>query len=237
MSQDTVTITIDGVEIQAKPDQTVIQAADDAGIYIPRLCHHPSLPPAGHCRLCTVKINGRHTNSCTYPVSDGLVIESEVEEINAYRRQLVEMLFVEGNHHCPSCEASGECELQAMAYRLGMLAPTLPYFRKHRDLDASHKDIYIDRDRCILCGRCARASALEDHKTALGFEGRGAEKRIAVDGKALADTPMEARDRAASICPTGSLVVKREGYAKPVGTRTYDKTPIGTNIEQKRQAG
>ncbi|MBN2311805.1 MAG: (2Fe-2S)-binding protein [Candidatus Hydrogenedentes bacterium] len=235
MSDETMTIIIDGVEVAAQPGQTILEAADQAGVYIPRLCYHPDLPPGGHCRLCTVKVNGRPASSCTFPASDGLVIENDTEELNAFRRTIVEMLFVEGNHHCPSCEASGDCELQAMAYRLGLLTPTLPYLRQPRQLDASHKDVYIDRDRCILCGRCSRASKVEDGKTVFGFEGRGIHKRIAVDGaKGLSDTDMSVADEAARICPTGCLRVKREGYRVPVGQRTYDHTPIGSDIEHKK---
>jgi [NiFe] hydrogenase diaphorase moiety small subunit len=234
MSEQTVNLIIDGEEIEARKGQTVLQAADEAGIYIPRLCYHPDLPPGGHCRVCTVKINGKPTSSCTFPVSEGLVVENNTEEMNALRRNIVEMLFVEGNHYCPSCEASGNCELQAMGYRLGLLTPTMPYVRMRRELDASHKDVYIDRDRCILCGRCVRASREIDHKTAFGFEGRGIHKRVTVDAQhGLDETDMTASDRAASICPTGSLVVKREGYKTPVGNRSYDKKPIGSEIEEK----
>ncbi len=179
MSQETVTIIIDGAEVQADPGQTIIQAADAAGIYIPRLCYHPDLPPGGHCRMCTVKVNGRPQSACTFPVAEGLVVENNTDEMNAFRRNIVEMLFVEGNHICPSCEASGNCELQALGYRLGLLTPTMPYLRVTRELDATHKDVYVDRDRCVLCGRCARAAKMADGKTVFGFEGRGVKKRIA----------------------------------------------------------
>jgi [NiFe] hydrogenase diaphorase moiety small subunit len=234
MSQEKIHFIIDGTEIEAEEGQTIMQAADAAGIYIPRLCYHPDLPPGGHCRVCTVKVNGRPASSCTFPAGEGIVVEANSEELTALRRTIVEMLFAEGNHVCPSCEASGDCELQAQGYRLGLLATTMPYVRMRREVDASHKDVYIDRDRCILCGRCARASELEDGKTVFAFEGRGINKRIAVDGDALAETPMAATDKAARICPTGSLVVKREGYRTPVGKRPYDKTPIGADIESKR---
>ncbi|MEA3365503.1 MAG: 2Fe-2S iron-sulfur cluster-binding protein, partial [Candidatus Hydrogenedentes bacterium] len=180
MSEKTVNIIIDGLEIQAKEGQTILQAADDAGIYIPRLCYMKGLPPGGHCRICTVMVNGRPASSCTFPVSEGLVIENDTEELKQFRRDIVEMLFAEGNHVCPSCEASGNCELQAMAYRLGMLAVTMPFFREPRELDATHPDVYIDRDRCILCGRCIRAS-LAEGKRVFGFEGRGSNKRITVN--------------------------------------------------------
>lgn len=238
MSQKTVTIIIDGVEVKADPSQTILQAADAVGKYIPRLCYHPDLPPGGHCRLCTVKVNGRPQSACTFPVAEGLVIESDTEELNALRRNIVEMLFVEGNHYCPACEASGNCELQAMGYRLGLLAPTFPYLRQKRELDATHRDVYIDRDRCILCGRCARASREVDGKGAFGFDGRGIKKRIAVDGAhGLSETALDAADKAAQVCPTGCIVVKRKGWAVPVGQRKYDHQPIGSEIEAKQSAG
>ena len=237
MSEETITIFIDGEEVAATHSQTILEAADAAGMYIPRLCYYKGLPPGGHCRVCTVKVNGRPQSACVFPVAEGQVIENDTDEITAFRRTIIEMLFVEGNHYCPSCEASGNCELQALAYRFGLLAPRLPYLRVKRQLDATHKDIYIDRDRCILCGRCARASRVADGKTVFGFEGRGIDTRIAVDGEhGLFETEIAVTDRAAEICPTGSLMIKRKGYLAPVGQRTYDHTPIGSDIEQQQSA-
>ena len=236
MSAQTLTIVIDGVEISATSGQTVLEAADVAGIYIPRLCYHPRIPPGGHCRVCTVKVNGRPVNSCTYPVSDGLIVENDTDELRHMRSQIIEMLFVEGTHICPYCEASGKCELQALGYRFGLPAKTLPYFDKPRQIDMTHPDVFIDRDRCVLCGRCVRASKYADNKTVLGFEGRGADKRVAVDSKnGLGDTEMAAADKAATICPTGSLMLKKGAYSVPIRQRTYDKMPIGSDIEQRRE--
>ena len=228
-------ITIDGVDIKAVGGQTILEAADAAGIYIPRLCYSKELVPGGHCRLCTVKVNGRPASACTFPVSHGLVIENDTPEMNALRRNIVEMLFVEGNHYCPSCEASGECELQAMAYRLGLLAPQMPYLNRRRELDGSHSGVYLDRDRCILCGRCVRASEAIDQKSALAFEGRGGNMRVMSDGpEGLVDSPLAAEDAAPRLCPTGSLTVKRQGYRIPVGRRAYDTVTIGSEIEAQR---
>lgn len=235
MSKDTITFTIDGVEVKAKPNQTIMEAADAAGIYIPRLCYHKELLPGGHCRVCTVRVNGRPANACTFPVNEGIVVENDTAELKVLRRGIIEMLFVEGNHYCPSCETSGKCELQAMAYRLELLTPQMPYAWQKRELDASHPDVYLDRDRCILCGRCVRASAQLDKKQVFGFEGRGAKKRIAVDSDdGMGDTILSAKDKAASICPTGCLTIKRQGYLTPFGKRLYDKTPIGSDIEHKQ---
>lgn len=237
MNTETVTLLIDGVEIQTQTNQSIMQALDKAGIYIPRLCYHKDLPPGGHCRVCTIKVNGRPANACTFPVSDGLIIENNTPELNRHRRHVVEMMFVEGNHYCPSCETSGNCELQALAYRLGMTAPQYPYLHQRRELDAGHSGLYLDRNRCVLCGRCVRASAVLDEKHALHFEGRGIHKRIAANTPGgLAESGLSVEDRAARICPTGCLVVKGEAYHRPVGRRTYDTVPIGSEIETKSVA-
>lgn len=227
-------ITIDDKKITAKPGQTIMEAADAAGIYIPRLCYHDDLIPGGHCRLCTVKVNSKPVNSCSFPAAKDQVIENETEELQLARRRLIEMLFVEGNHFCPFCEKSGNCELQAMAYRLGMTAPSYPYLFRNTEVDASHKDVFIDRNRCILCGRCVRASRDLDKKVVFGFENRGIHKKVAIDSPVgLNETSMDSADQAAGICPTGSIVVKRVGYSMPYGTRKFDKEPIGSDIEKK----
>ena len=127
MSAETFRFTIDGIEVEASKGQSVIEACDAAGIYIPRLCYHPDLEPAGTCRVCTCKINGRNSAACVTPAAHGMVIENNTPQLTADRRTVIEMLFVEGNHPCPYCVASGDCELQALGYRLGMVAPPQPY--------------------------------------------------------------------------------------------------------------
>jgi [NiFe] hydrogenase diaphorase moiety small subunit len=230
---ETITFTIDGVEVSAKPGQTIMDAADAAGIYIPRLCAQKDLVPYGACRVCTVLVNGRPQSACTQPVAPGAVVESETEQIQGIRRDIVDMLFVEGNHFCMFCEKSGNCELQAMAYRLGIAAPKFPFLYPNRDIDMSHPDIWIDRNRCILCARCVRASRDLDGKHVFEFVGRGSEKRVAVNAEAnLGDTDADVMDKAVDICPVGALMKKRVGYAVPVGQRKYDHRPIGSDIEQ-----
>jgi len=230
-----VTITIDGVEVPAEPGQTIIEAAAAAGIWIPRLCHYPGLEPWGGCRVCTVNANGRFTTACTQPVSPGMVVRNETEEIRELRRTLVEMLFVEGNHFCMVCEKSGNCELQALAYRLGIPGPRLTFQFPKRELDASHPDILIDRDRCILCARCVRASRDVDGKHLFGFVGRGPEKRLEVNAEGkLRSTDADVTDEALDVCPVGALLRKRTAYRDPVGKRSYDREPIGADVESRR---
>jgi [NiFe] hydrogenase diaphorase moiety small subunit len=229
---DTVTLTIDDLEIQGRPGQTILEAAEEAGIYIPRLCHLKGLVPFGSCRVCTVLVNGRQQAACTQPISPGMVIDNSSEKVRELRRDLIDMLFVEGNHFCMFCEKSGNCELQALAYRFGITAPKYPYMFPKREVDASHPNILIDHNRCIRCARCVRASRDLDGKEVFGFVHRGPHKELAVNTAArLVDTSASVTDQAMEACPVGALVKKRIGYAIPIGARKYDHQPIGSEIE------
>ncbi|MGV8935674.1 MAG: 2Fe-2S iron-sulfur cluster-binding protein [Allorhizobium sp.] len=236
MSAADFTFVIDGVEVTATPGQTIMEAADAAHIYIPRLCDHQGLRHQGSCRVCTVKAGGRSVSACTQPAAPGLSVESETAHLNKLRRDLVEMLFHEGNHLCPICEASGNCELQAMAYRLEMTTPTkFPYLEPSRALDASHPDIALDTNRCISCGRCIRASQDVDGKGVFGYVGRGIHRRVAVNGPDLAHTDADLSDDAMSqgVCPVGCIIRKGVGFSTPIGGRTFDQGLIGYEIEGK----
>jgi [NiFe] hydrogenase diaphorase moiety small subunit len=164
-----------------------------------------------------------------------MAVENDTPELTADRRTLIEMLFVEGIHPCPYCVASGDCELQALGYRLGMVAPTENYQWQERKIDATHPDITLDHDRCILCSRCIRASRMEDGKTVFAFSGRGIEMRLSVgeDGR-LGDTQMAAIDKAASVCPVACIVIKRDSFSIPNGSRRFDTARIGADIEARR---
>ncbi|MDP8211957.1 MAG: 2Fe-2S iron-sulfur cluster-binding protein [Candidatus Zapsychrus exili] len=234
MSEKTIKFKIDGKEIQGKVGQTILEAAEEAGIYIPRLCHLKGITPHGSCRVCTVKVNGRPQTACTQPVVEGIEVENDTEEITEHRKNIIDMLFVEGNHFCMFCQKSGNCELQALAYRFGILAPKYPYQFPKRELDATHPDIFIDKNCCILCGRCVQTSKDIDGKNVFEFVGRGPEKQLAVNSKAnLAGTDISVTDKAAEACPVGAIIKKQEGYAVPVGKRLYDIKPIGSEIENK----
>jgi [NiFe] hydrogenase diaphorase moiety small subunit len=231
---DNFTIIIDGTEIQASEGQTILLAADDAGIYIPRLCNKDGLEPYGACRVCTVLVNGRPQSACTQPAQPGIIVENDTEELLEMRKQIIEMLFVEGNHFCMFCEKSGNCELQALAYRFGIAAPRFPFMFPSRELDATHPEVFIDRNRCILCGRCVRASRDQDGKNVFQFTGRGIKKTISVNATSrLADTELKSADKAVEACPVGSILKKGVGYAVPIGERLYDHKPIGSEIESK----
>ena len=225
------TFTLDGRPIPFAEGQTIMDAALAAGTYIPHLCHHPDFRPQGSCKLCTVDIGGRRGAACTNRAFENADVKSETADLNNGRRSLVQMLFVEGNHFCPSCEKSGNCPLQAVAYHLDMHEPHFPHFFPARDVDASHPDVMLDRNRCIQCELCVRASRDADAKNVFAIGGRGIRARLIVNASSgrLADTTLAVTDRAVDVCPTGALLPKRRGYSVPIGQRVYDLAPIGSS--------
>lgn len=220
--------TLDGKIVPFKDGQTIMDAALTAGLYIPHLCHNPEFTPHGSCKLCIVNVNGRNMTSCTMPASNNMVVENNTSTLNNDRKALVQMLFVEGNHTCPSCEVSGNCKLQATAYYLEMLSPHYKHFYQPRMVDASHPDVFLDFNRCILCELCVRASHEVDGKNVFGISGRGIDSHLVVNvasGK-LGDTNFAVTDRAAQVCPTGAILIKRRGYKTPIGHRIFDHKKI-----------
>ncbi len=225
--------TIDNKECTATTGVSIINAARENGIFIPTLCHYEGVKPAGSCRVCTVKVNKRHLTACTTPVAEGMEIEVDTAELNDLRSSVIELLFTEGNHYCPACEKSGNCELQALAYRFGIMAPRFPYQFNERDVDASHPKIYHDHNRCILCKRCIRI--IKDEKdlpagsqgrSIFAFNQRAKKVKIKLDdrlGKELSD---ELAQKAMDICPVGSILVKETGFKTPIGQRKFDKEAI-----------
>ena len=227
------TFLLDGRPIPFTPGQTLLQAAQAAGVYIPHLCHHADFDPIGSCKVCSVRIQGRTVASCTMPARAGLVVESETPELQHDRQRLTQMLFAEGQHHCPFCEKSGACHLQAVAYHLGMQDTHFVHTAPHHEVDASHPGVWLDRSRCILCELCVRASREVDGKNVFAIGGRGAHTTLLVNSPSgqLHDSDVAVTDRAVHICPVGALMPKRQGFVIPIGQRPYDAADIAQRQE------
>jgi [NiFe] hydrogenase diaphorase moiety small subunit len=226
------TFLLDGEEVPFEPGQTVMQAALAAGHYIPYLCYHPEFKPHGSCKVCIVEVNGRTASSCTMPVEAGLVVATRTDTLDAERQTLVQMLFIEGNHFCPSCEQSGNCLLQGVAYELGIMSAELDYLFPNRAVDASHPEILLDFNRCILCELCVRASREVDGKNVFALSGRGITKHLIVNAESrrLADTDIAVTDKAMDVCPVGVILRKRRGFAVPIGERRFDRKPVSEQV-------
>jgi [NiFe] hydrogenase diaphorase moiety small subunit len=233
------TFRMDGRTIPFEDGQSIIDAALAAGEYIPHLCHNPEFRPHGSCRVCMVDVDGRMVSACTQPAAEGQEVVNNSDPVNHYRRRLLQMLFVEGNHVCPGCEKSGACQLQAVAYYTGMLAPHFTHFFPRRDVDASHPDTVIDFNRCILCELCVRASRDVDGKNVFSISGRGIQSRLIINSSTgrLGDSDFDRADKAASVCPVGAILPKHQGYETPIGERLYDQQPISVvgDVAQAKQ--
>ncbi len=152
------TLKIDGIDIAIEEGATVLDAARQAGVPIPTLCHLDGVGDIGACRLCLVEVGGsrRLLPACVTEVAEGMEVQTNTPKLQEYRRMTVELLFSEGNHVCAVCVANGHCELQDVAIQVGMDHSRFTYRFPDRGVDVSHEQFGIDHNRCILCTRCVR---------------------------------------------------------------------------------
>jgi len=225
------TLTIDEAPLSAGEDQSILDVCRENGIPIPTLCHLEGLSEIGACRLCLVEVEGsaKLLPACTTQVQEGMVIRTASERLKRYRRQIVELLFAEGGHVCAICMASGSCELQDLAYRVGMDHVRFAFQHPSPPLDASHPRFVHDPTRCVLCTRCVRVCDEIEGAHTWDVAGRGARSRVVTD---LA-TPWGQSDsctacgKCVQVCPTGALFEKgrwQGGIGKNRDFLAYIKT-------------
>jgi formate dehydrogenase major subunit len=210
-----VNITMNGQKVSAPAGSTILQAAKQAGIDIPTLCDHPALIPVGACRICVVEVKGQRTliTACTFPINEGLEIQTESEQVVKARKLILDLLFSERNHYCPYCEMSGDCELQNLGYRYGLDHFIYPTYTKAFPVDATRKYFLMDHNRCVLCGRCERACGDLVANHTLGLRNRGASSMIHADANVpFGQSTCISCGTCLQVCPTGALCDKRTAY-------------------------
>jgi predicted molibdopterin-dependent oxidoreductase YjgC len=199
-----VSIIIDGQTVRVAPGATVLEAALANGIYIPHLCHHPDLKPAGACRLCYVTVNGgAPVLACRTRAQEGMVVQTRSPEIDEIRRGLVELLMVNHHGNCKGCLKSGRCALQAIIAKLRIDRKKLQQLRPAEEelpRDASNPFFVLDPNKCVLCGICVRTCEELVGLGAINFAGRGYRSRVA---------PLGARPLARSVCESCGECVER----------------------------
>jgi formate dehydrogenase major subunit len=221
-----VQITINGKQMEVPEGTTVLRAAEMAGIYIPRLCDHKELTPYGGCRLCIVEVQGVRVPmaSCTLPVNNGMVVNTETEALKKSRKFVLSMLFSERNHFCPFCQVSGgDCELQNAAYHEEMTSWPIQPGWNNFVVDTSHPYFVLDNNRCILCRRCVRACAEMAGNFTLSVAERGAKSMIVADTDVpLSESTCIKCGSCVQVCPTGAIIDRTSAYQ----LHDKDLTPI-----------
>lgn len=207
-NQKTVNITMDGRELGVEEGITVLEAARRNDIHIPTLCYHPALSEWGGCRMCVVELDGapKLAASCVTPVRDGMEVVTANERILEARRTVLEFLFAERNHNCMFCPQSGDCDLQNLAYELGMDHLTVSFSFNKFPTDATSEDMIMDHNRCILCGRCVRACAELAGSYVLNFQNRGPANLVGLDLNASREeSTCFGCGICLQVCPTGAI--------------------------------
>src|SRR5437868_2673616 len=219
-----VNIIVDGKKVTAPPGTLLIEACKSAGIEVPAFCYYPGLSVQGACRMCLVRIEKmpKLQTACTIPITEGMVVVTDSDEVVQARKSTVEMLL--GNHplDCPVCDAGGECELQDMTFSYGAAESQYMEAKGHKEEQQWSPVVYFDRPRCILCYRCVRVCGEGMDVWALGVQNRGVTSLIAPNqGDHL---ECEECGQCIDICPVGALTSGPYRYK----TRPWEMNHVGT---------
>jgi len=208
---DMVTLTIDGQSVQVPKGSTILEAAKKIGVHIPTLCYHPDQSIKAVCRVCVVDVKGSRVlqPACAYPVSEGMVVNTNTAAVREARKVIVELILSRHPQDCLQCERNLNCELQALAENLGIRKVRFEHEEKEIPLDYSSPSIVRDMSKCILCRRCVAACKDSQAATVLWPVHRGSETVIApAIEKDLADVACTYCGQCIHACPVGAITEK-----------------------------
>ncbi|OCL27649.1 ferredoxin [Orenia metallireducens] len=205
---DTITLTIDGQQVEVQQGATLLEAARELGIEIPTLCYHPDLSLHGSCRVCVVEDvkSGRLLASCVAPVNDGMEISTNSSKARAARKTNVELLLANHPNDCLGCDRNGTCELQDITHDLGITRVDFEGEKRDLPVDASGPSLKREPNKCILCGRCVRVCEEVQGVSALEFTERGFNSIVST-GFNLPQSEVNCANcgQCATVCPTAAI--------------------------------
>jgi NADH-quinone oxidoreductase subunit G len=213
MSTTGIKVTIDQREIEARPGETVLQAARRHGIDIPHFCYHDKLSIAGSCRICLVKVNNlpKLQPACNLVATPNMTVETDIEQVRKAREDVLQFLLVNHPLDCGICDKAGECRLQDYQHAYGPAQSSVREPRHHRrKLHELGPRITLDNERCILCSRCVRFTREISGSGALGIVERGNHAYVESQTPGRFEDPYS--DNVIGLCPTGALLSREFLY-------------------------
>lgn len=206
-----VSLTINGIKVTVPKGTTVLDAAKEAGVFIPTFCHDPEIPRFGACRICVVEIPGMRNlpASCVTEATEGMEVLTESPAVVEARKIILELILANHPQDCLTCDKNGDCRLQDYAFRYGVKESGFKGERKDYPLDDTNPYIIRDANKCILCGRCVRTCNAIPERSIIDFGYRGFGTKIVT----AMDTPLGESDcvycgRCITVCPVGALTWK-----------------------------
>jgi iron-only hydrogenase group A len=213
MSDRMINLVVDGRPVAVKEGTGLLESCAAAGADVPTLCYLEGITPSASCGLCVVEIEGGKalSRACVTKATEGMKVKTASPRVMAARRTSLELLLANHPSECLSCARNGNCELQAMAERLGVRERRFPRTRKPMGLDVTTDGIVRDNDKCILCGRCISVCAEIQGVSAIQFAGRGIRTRVATFlDRGLSSSACVQCGQCSVVCPTGAITEKDE---------------------------
>ncbi|MEK9665220.1 MAG: 2Fe-2S iron-sulfur cluster-binding protein, partial [Candidatus Nanopelagicales bacterium] len=212
-SDQLIEVCIDGVSVEVPAGTSVMRAAAEAGMAVPKLCATDSLQPFGSCRLCLVEIDGKKGTpaSCTTPCEPGMSVRTQTPRLESLRRGVMELYISDHPLDCLTCPANGDCELQDMAGVVGLREVRYGYDGENHlsePTDASNPYFSFDGSKCIVCSRCVRACDEVQGTLALTIEGRGFDSKVSPGGRDFLSSECVSCGACVQACPTSTLEEK-----------------------------
>ena len=211
-SEEQVAVTIDGSQIKVRAGTSIMRAAIEAGIPVPKLCATDNMESFGSCRLCLVEVEGRRGvhASCTEPVREGMLVRTQSEKLAKLRRGVMELYISDHPLDCLTCSANGDCELQDMAGAVGLREVRYDEGENHLSaaVDVSNPYFVFDPSKCIVCSRCVRACSEVQGTFALTIDGRGFDSTVKTGAEDFFDSECVSCGACVQACPTATLMEK-----------------------------
>jgi len=204
------TMTIDGMKVAFTDEKNILQIIRKAGIDVPTLCYKTELSTFGDCRLCTCEDDrGRMFATCSEEPRDGMVIYTNTGRLRRYRKLIIELLLSAHNRDCTTCDKSGDCKLQTLARRFGVLNVRFQNYKQEQERDFSSPSIIRDPNKCILCGNCVRTCSELQGIEALGYVDRGSDSTISpAFNRLIAETDCVNCGQCRVVCPTAAITIR-----------------------------